>query len=74
MAGLTDVQRQIVTPFVGVWIETAKLFFKSFAFWVTPFVGVWIETKTAEYLYNKEVVTPFVGVWIETGKTSEQSD
>ena len=33
-----------VTPFVGVWIETAKINRDIFALMVTPFVGVWIET------------------------------
>ena len=38
---------RIVTPFVGVWIETllGGLFGKSNT--VTPFVGVWIETAKA---------------------------
>ncbi len=35
----------LVTPFVGVWIET----YTDLRLWldtmVTPFVGVWIETK-----------------------------
>ena len=34
----------LVTPFVGVWIETSQAnAYKEFAV-VTPFVGVWIET------------------------------
>ena len=35
----------LVTPFVGVWIETplVNLLVSSLA--VTPFVGVWIETS-----------------------------
>ena len=34
----------LVTPFVGVWIETALNCSCNNLFWVTPFVGVWIET------------------------------
>ena len=33
-----------VTPFVGVWIETALDALNDFNKTVTPFVGVWIET------------------------------
>ena len=56
----------IVTPFVGVWIETT-----SFVVWglmelVTPFVGVWIETLRGWGENPPPLVTPFVGVWIET--------
>ena len=35
---------QKVTPFVGVWIETAVLLSSPRKSGVTPFVGVWIET------------------------------
>ena len=34
----------IVTPFVGVWIETDKYLEQIYKSFVTPFVGVWIET------------------------------
>ena len=34
----------IVTPFVGVWIETVWFDGKRRKRKVTPFVGVWIET------------------------------
>ena len=34
----------IVTPFVGVWIETFTIFQPCEHTDVTPFVGVWIET------------------------------
>ena len=33
-----------VTPFVGVWIETAEARRQVRGCRVTPFVGVWIET------------------------------
>ena len=39
-----DNQPYVVTPFVGVWIETTKNFTFSELHGVTPFVGVWIET------------------------------
>ena len=35
---------QVVTPFVGVWIETGEIAANEFGEVVTPFVGVWIET------------------------------
>ena len=35
---------QVVTPFVGVWIETIFLQLQHPHDYVTPFVGVWIET------------------------------
>ena len=34
----------LVTPFVGVWIETTNVNVCLFPTPVTPFVGVWIET------------------------------
>ena len=34
----------VVTPFVGVWIETMDLSTQLEQVNVTPFVGVWIET------------------------------
>ena len=36
----------IVTPFVGVWIETIPFRDISGLIAVTPFVGVWIETSS----------------------------
>ena len=56
----------IVTPFVGVWIETFLIGYIVFGFLVTPFVGVWIETLTIGEEVISWIVTPFVGVWIET--------
>ena len=35
----------IVTPFVGVWIETLQKSQENVNKSVTPFVGVWIETE-----------------------------
>ena len=38
-----------VTPFVGVWIETATALQKYKEIQVTPFVGVWIETTSFQW-------------------------
>ena len=35
---------EIVTPYVGVWIETAMMVHSTRLYRVTPYVGVWIET------------------------------
>ena len=35
----------LVTPFVGVWIETGQNMSNDMQRYVTPFVGVWIETS-----------------------------
>ena len=55
-----------VTPFVGVWIETAWGLHPGREGRVTPFVGVWIETRPRGSFHFPSCVTPFVGVWIET--------
>ena len=55
-----------VTPFVGVWIETANMADVLKEWRVTPFVGVWIETHQHLSQTHGLIVTPFVGVWIET--------
>ena len=34
----------MVTPYVGVWIETSSRLFINLLQLVTPYVGVWIET------------------------------
>ena len=56
-----------VTPFVGVWIETAKLlqllgYGKSHPSWVCG-----LKLPDARNCCSATSVTPFVGVWIETG-------
>ena len=56
----------MVTPFVGVWIETKGHEYIIFETAVTPFVGVWIETFLSYRTDIGNQVTPFVGVWIET--------
>ena len=38
-------KKDIVTPHVGVWIETVKTDWIDGAGGVTPHVGVWIETS-----------------------------
>ena len=40
----------VVTPFVGVWIETYVISYRNITYFVTPFVGVWIETCRANYV------------------------
>ena len=60
------VRNQLVTPFVGVWIETRWFGELRDEGVVTPFVGVWIETVPGTWLPHQPIVTPFVGVWIET--------
>ena len=56
----------IVTPHVGVWIETNQTIECFCDEEVTPHVGVWIETKQLDNYIKQESVTPHVGVWIET--------
>ena len=65
------VHGNIVTPCVGVWIETLVLLCFFLSFWVTPCVGVWIETSTGLFSHLQAIsVTPCVGVWIETTSSS----
>ena len=56
----------LVTPYVGVWIETLDQCRNVFPMLVTPYVGVWIETMSMEVFPGCTIVTPYVGVWIET--------
>ena len=42
----------IVTPFVGVWIETFSCLPCQSTCQVTPFVGVWIETSIVRVLHH----------------------
>ena len=46
---LWSLMRSLVTPFVGVWIETLLIIKKIRHNRVTPFVGVWIETSIRPY-------------------------
>mgnify|MGYP000226141870 FL=1 len=56
----------VVTPYVGVWIETYNVDYWDGKSQVTPYVGVWIETMSMEVFPGCTIVTPYVGVWIET--------
>ena len=56
----------VVTPCVGVWIETLSSSVISSETGVTPCVGVWIETTAQTGKLFVPKVTPCVGVWIET--------
>ena len=64
---------KIVTPCVGVWIETALLCLYTPVCIVTPCVGVWIETYFVTLTYDNAHVTPCVGVWIETHETFDKT-
>ena len=56
----------MVTPYVGVWIETSLDNVHLSHEEVTPYVGVWIETPRRSDNHRPKTVTPYVGVWIET--------
>ena len=56
----------MVTPCVGVWIETLPKNPQTLKVLVTPCVGVWIETVKKNIVLIPTKVTPCVGVWIET--------
>ena len=55
-----------VAPYVGAWIETIKVRFKSLPKTVAPYVGAWIETPLAFRVICNRAVAPYVGAWIET--------
>ena len=63
---LTLRLKTLVTPHVGVWIETSSSRYVTFDNVVTPHVGVWIETQYVSLVGTIPEVTPHVGVWIET--------
>ena len=46
IARFVSIAVTLVTPFVGVWIETFVASKHGHALAVTPFVGVWIETTS----------------------------
>ena len=43
-------EENTVTPYVGVWIETASLPPTGNCVSVTPYVGVWIETLSSHII------------------------
>ena len=61
---------ELVTPYVGVWIETTITSSFAASTIVTPYVGVWIETTITSSFAASTIVTPYVGVWIETMEAS----
>ena len=61
-----DSSLRVVTPCVGVWIETRLRGNSRRRCPVTPCVGVWIETLIVVFVFCSSGVTPCVGVWIET--------
>ena len=62
----------VVTPCVGVWIETVVSLLPMKLIEVTPCVGVWIETLELIKSKYPTAVTPCVGVWIETIMTHKE--
>ena len=63
----------LVTPFVGVWIETPENSYslvigRSHPSWVCGLKHAQLEENIV-----RAAVTPFVGVWIETLRTSPTS-
>ena len=58
----------IVTPFVGVWIETVFSTFTAAYIVSHPSWVCGLKQKICYNLGLRKEVTPFVGVWIETGK------
>ena len=44
---LLQSERCVVTPYVGVWIETRNVVDTVTSYRVTPYVGVWIETASS---------------------------
>ena len=64
----------LVTPCVGVWIETQTTATSVNVLFVTPCVGVWIETFMIQTHKCCTSVTPCVGVWIETGDKSGKDE
>ena len=63
----------LVTPCVGVWIETIGTYLILRHDPVTPCVGVWIETRAHHHCTPKTAVTPCVGVWIETSISNNEN-
>ena len=56
----------VVTPYMGVCIETINSDLKAFVKLVTPYMGVCIETNTKKAVSPQIRVTPYMGVCIET--------
>ena len=50
-----------VTPYVGVWIETAQKHCGNLRQSVTPYVGVWIETHVRKYYFVQALSHP---MWV----------
>ena len=63
----------LVTPCMGVWIETYTTARLKKWRWVTPCMGVWIETRLLRPWSRTWSVTPCMGVWIETSSSSKPS-
>ena len=59
------LERRLVTPYAGVWIEMYAEFLEQFGCRVTPYAGVWIEIAESGGESDDSKVTPYAGVWIE---------
>ena len=64
--GISNSGETLVTPCMGVWIETALHRYLYKMGQVTPCMGVWIETQGCRGSRAAAQVTPCMGVWIET--------
>ena len=62
----------LVTPCMGVWIETLQYNYYARNPKVTPCMGVWIETLSSMGWWREILVTPCMGVWIETLQTPSE--
>ncbi len=60
-----EAYEEMVTPYVGVWIEIFWFITILILSIVTPYVGVWIEILVGCGEQSQIDVTPYVGVWIE---------
>ena len=62
----SEISKQKVTPFVGVWIETVKVKKRKSGCMSHPSWVCGLKPISKLYLIIQYFVTPFVGVWIET--------
>ena len=56
----------MVASYVGAWIETLRVLFKSHTDRVASYVGAWIETQFRWSNTQVWRVASYVGAWIET--------
>ena len=63
---MKQLRLMLVTPFVGVWIETSKSMMISFKRLSHPSWVCGLKQRNNPHKLQSQLVTPFVGVWIET--------